>query len=95
MTRAEQKLYLTYSQTRTLWGGTTYNLKSRFLDEAEDSSLLNDRSVSIFCCSSFLSCIDEIVEVDIVTAFANGIKEEDKGGRRGAEREIKYKRAWA
>ena len=36
MTRAEQKLYLTYSQTRTLWGGTTYNLKSRFLDEAED-----------------------------------------------------------
>ena len=36
MTRAEQKLYLTYSQTRTLWGGTTYNLKSRFLDESEN-----------------------------------------------------------
>jgi DNA helicase-2/ATP-dependent DNA helicase PcrA len=36
MTRAEQKLYLTYSQTRTLWGGTSYNLKSRFLDEAEN-----------------------------------------------------------
>ena len=36
MTRAEKKLYLTYSQTRTLWGGTTYNLKSRFLDEAEN-----------------------------------------------------------
>ena len=35
MTRAEEKLFLTYSQTRTLWGGTTYNLKSRFLDEAE------------------------------------------------------------
>ena len=36
MTRAEHKLYLTYSQTRTLWGGTSYNLKSRFLDEAEN-----------------------------------------------------------
>ena len=36
MTRAEQKLYLTYSQTRTLWGGTTYNLKSRFLEESEN-----------------------------------------------------------
>ena len=35
MTLAEEKLFLTYSQTRTLWGGTTYNLKSRFLDEAE------------------------------------------------------------
>ena len=35
MTRAEERLFLTYSQTRTLWGGTTYNLKSRFLDEAE------------------------------------------------------------
>ena len=36
MTRAEQKLYLTYSQTRSLWGGTTYNLKSRFLEESEN-----------------------------------------------------------
>ena len=35
MTRAEKKLYLTYSSTRTLWGGTNYNLPSRFLDEAK------------------------------------------------------------
>ena len=35
MTRAEKKLYLTYSSTRTLWGGTNYNLTSRFLDEAK------------------------------------------------------------
>ena len=34
MTRAEKKLYLTYSSTRTLWAGTNYNLPSRFLDEA-------------------------------------------------------------
>tara|TARA_B100000287_G_scaffold219995_1_gene207494 strand:- start:4519 stop:6654 length:2136 start_codon:yes stop_codon:yes gene_type:complete len=33
MTRAEKKLYLTYSSTRTLWAGTNYNLPSRFLDE--------------------------------------------------------------
>ena len=35
MTRAEKKLYLTYSSTRTLWAGTNYNLPSRFLDEAK------------------------------------------------------------
>ena len=35
MTRAEKKLYLTYSSTRTLWGGTNYNLPRRFLDEAK------------------------------------------------------------
>ena len=35
MTRAEEKLYLTYSSTRTLWAGTNYNLPSRFLDEAK------------------------------------------------------------
>ena len=35
MTRAEKKLYLSYSSTRTLWGGTNYNLPSRFLDEAK------------------------------------------------------------
>jgi DNA helicase-2/ATP-dependent DNA helicase PcrA len=35
ITRAEKKLYLTYSSTRTLWAGTNYNLPSRFLDEAK------------------------------------------------------------
>ncbi len=35
MTRAEKKLYLTYSSTRTLWAGTNYNLPSRFLEEAK------------------------------------------------------------
>ena len=35
MTRAEKKLYLTYSSTRTLWGGTNYALPSRFLDAAK------------------------------------------------------------
>tara|TARA_Y100000817_G_scaffold151980_1_gene118790 strand:+ start:9 stop:2141 length:2133 start_codon:yes stop_codon:yes gene_type:complete len=35
MTRAEKKLYLTYSNSRTIWGGTNYYLPSRFLDEAK------------------------------------------------------------
>ena len=35
MTRAEKKLYLSYSNTRTMWGGTNYYLPSRFIDEAK------------------------------------------------------------
>ena len=35
ITRAEKKLYLTYSNTRTMWGGTNYYLPSRFIDEAK------------------------------------------------------------
>ena len=33
ITRAEKKLYLTHPWSRTLWGGTVYNLPSRFLEE--------------------------------------------------------------
>ena len=33
ITRAEKKLYLTHAWSRTLWGGTVYNLPSRFLKE--------------------------------------------------------------
>ena len=33
ITRAEEKLYLTNAWSRTLWGGTVYNLPSRFLEE--------------------------------------------------------------
>jgi DNA helicase-2/ATP-dependent DNA helicase PcrA len=33
ITRAKQKLYLTYARTRSLYGGTQWNLPSRFLDE--------------------------------------------------------------
>jgi len=35
ITRAEKKLYITYSWSRTLWGGTTYNLPSRFIEEGK------------------------------------------------------------
>jgi DNA helicase-2/ATP-dependent DNA helicase PcrA len=33
VTRARQRLYLSFAQTRMLHGQTRYNLPSRFLDE--------------------------------------------------------------
>ena len=37
MTRAEQNLYLTYTQQRNLYGNIMYNTKSRFLEEIPDT----------------------------------------------------------
>ena len=39
ITRARQRLYLSYSQTRMLHGQTRYNLKSRFFEELPDAAL--------------------------------------------------------
>jgi len=39
ITRARQRLYLSYSQTRLLHGQTRYNVKSRFLDELPEGAL--------------------------------------------------------
>ncbi|MBC3885512.1 UvrD-helicase domain-containing protein [Undibacterium griseum] len=39
ITRARQRLYLSFSQTRMLHGQTRYNMRSRFLDELPDESL--------------------------------------------------------
>ncbi|HSV44841.1 MAG TPA: 3'-5' exonuclease, partial [Ramlibacter sp.] len=39
ITRARQRLYLSYSQTRLLHGQTRYNVKSRFFDELPESAL--------------------------------------------------------
>jgi DNA helicase II / ATP-dependent DNA helicase PcrA len=36
MTRAEDRLYLCHADHRTLWGGTSYNPPSRFLEEVPD-----------------------------------------------------------
>src|SRR5205085_12237302 len=33
ITRAERKLYISYAQTRTLYGARSYNMPSRFIDE--------------------------------------------------------------
>jgi DNA helicase II / ATP-dependent DNA helicase PcrA len=33
ITRARQKLYVTYARTRTLFGARSYNMRSRFVDE--------------------------------------------------------------
>ena len=39
ITRARQRLYLSFSQTRMLHGQTRYNMRSRFFDELPDESL--------------------------------------------------------
>ena len=39
ITRARQRLYLSFSQTRMLHGQTRYNLRSRFLDELPEAAL--------------------------------------------------------
>ncbi|MFN3887197.1 MAG: 3'-5' exonuclease, partial [Aquabacterium sp.] len=39
ITRARQRLHISFSQTRMLHGQTRYNIKSRFLDELPESSL--------------------------------------------------------
>lgn len=39
ITRARQRLYLSFSQTRLLHGQTRYNVKSRFLDELPEGAL--------------------------------------------------------
>jgi DNA helicase-2/ATP-dependent DNA helicase PcrA len=39
ITRARQRLYLSYSQTRMLHGQTRFNLKSRFFDELPEEAL--------------------------------------------------------
>ncbi len=40
ITRARQRLYLSFSQTRMLHGQTRYNLRSRFFDELPEESLM-------------------------------------------------------
>ena len=39
ITRARQRLYLTFSQTRMLHGQTRYHIKSRFFDELPEGTL--------------------------------------------------------
>lgn len=39
ITRARQRLYLSFSQTRMLHGQTRYSLKSRFIDELPEQTL--------------------------------------------------------
>lgn len=39
ITRARQRLYLSFSQTRMLHGQTRYNVKSRFLEELPEAAL--------------------------------------------------------
>src|SRR5690606_23115845 len=39
VTRAQDRLYLSHADHRTLWGGTSYNPPSRFLEELPEELL--------------------------------------------------------
>ncbi len=43
MTRAKERLMLTHASARLLWGRTTHNLASRFLDELPERELARER----------------------------------------------------
>src|SRR5881275_1369749 len=43
MTRAKELLTLTHASSRSLWGGRSYNLPSRFLDELPEQHVERDR----------------------------------------------------
>ena len=43
LTRAEERLILTHASSRLLWGRTTHNLPSRFLDELPDQQVERER----------------------------------------------------
>ncbi len=46
ITRAKQRLFLTYAETRTLFGTTKYNMKSRFLKEIPKDFLNEEKYIS-------------------------------------------------
>jgi len=44
ITRAKEKLYLTYAKQRTVWGNTGYQTKSRFIDEIDPRLIVAEYS---------------------------------------------------
>ena len=77
MTRAEQKLYLTYSNTRTMWGGTNYYLPSRFLDEAKP--FYKQLNVNKESHETLKETIESIGKKVIHKKYGTGIVEEVNG----------------
>ena len=43
ITRAKEKLFMTYAETRTLFGTTKYNMKSRFLKEISKELICEEK----------------------------------------------------
>jgi DNA helicase-2/ATP-dependent DNA helicase PcrA len=77
MTRAEKKLYLTYSNTRTMWGGTNYYLPSRFLDEAKP--FYKQLNVNKESHETLKETIESIGKKVIHKKYGTGIVEEVNG----------------
>ena len=78
ITRAEKKLYLTHAWSRTLWGGTVYNLPSRFLDEGLEHFKTNDFSTEFEKNYSSESNI-EIGQIVIHEKYGEGLVREIQG----------------
>ncbi|MDC0077237.1 ATP-binding domain-containing protein, partial [Acidimicrobiaceae bacterium] len=78
ITRAEKKLYLTHAWSRTLWGGTVYNLPSRFLDEGLEHFKTIDFSTEFEKNYSSESNI-EIGQIVIHEKYGEGLVREIQG----------------
>ena len=78
VTRAEQKLYLTHSWSRTLWGGTVYNLPSRFLEEGANHFITEDHT-NEFTNNSDSQNLGEVGKVVIHEKYGEGVIKEVNG----------------
>jgi DNA helicase-2/ATP-dependent DNA helicase PcrA len=78
VTRAEQKLYLTHSWSRTLWGGTVYNLPSRFLEEGADHFITEDYT-NEFTNNTDSQNLGEVGKVVIHEKYGEGVIKEVNG----------------
>ena len=78
VTRAEQKLYLTHSWSRTLWGGTVYNLPSRFLEEGANHFITEDYT-NEFTNNSDSQNLGEVGKVVIHEKYGEGVIKEVNG----------------
>lgn len=80
VTRAKQKLYITYAKRRQMWGETRYYSPSRFLAEIPDSLTernVSDDSVSSYKSNTFKQAVNKIKTdrsgyVEKTTSFGAG-----------------------
>ena len=62
LTRAQERLYVTHADHRTLWGGTSYNPPSRFLDELPEE-LVDLRAATVTSSAARRARDREVTEV--------------------------------
>ncbi|PHV08126.1 DNA helicase II [Janthinobacterium sp. BJB412] len=81
ITRARQRLYMCFAQTRMLHGQTRYNMKSRFFDELPEESLkwLSPKVQSHWSANSRKSAWDEAPLVGSDNAIAQKLAQKSVG----------------